>query len=223
MSSDPVRSGAAAAVVAGALVAVVVALGAANPVPAARISTDRLGPDSGEPVPEYVDRARASLTDTSDDAAERWALVSLGAPVTADGLLAVVGGVRVSQVLLQVPLDRVQTPLAAIPVGADPEAVRRAPAVASARLTASIPGSDRASAVAAYTAAQLSAGCACVVGATVRATPERLLEMADADGVRAVEALPADAVAGAFAVTPLLPSQTVAAVPGPDDGPVPGT
>ncbi|WP_305091677.1 hypothetical protein [Prescottella sp. R16] len=221
MRSDAARSVAVTAGVVGVLFSVVVWLGVANPVPAARISTDRLGPDTGEAVPEYVDRARTSLT--GDDAFPRWALVSFDTPVTVGALLDAVGDIRVSQVLLRVPLDRVQTPIVAVPVGADPEAVRRAPAVASARLSAAVAGDDRQSAVATYSAARLSEGCACVVGAVVRATPDRLRPVADGAGVRAVEALPADAVAGAFAVTPLLPSQTVVAVPGPDDGPVPGS
>lgn len=205
------------------LAGTVVGLGVANPVPAARISTDRLGPDSGEQVSAYLERAHATLgaEGDADPGTPHWALVSLDAPVTPSQLLDVVGDVRVSQVLFRVPLDRVQTPMVAIPVAANPTAVQRAPSVAAARLQASVVGHDRPSLLAAYSAAQLSAGCACVVGATVRGSLEQLRALDAAPSVRAVEALPADAVAGSFAVSPLLPTQTTVVLPGPDDGPVP--
>ncbi|CAM2972279.1 DUF4230 domain-containing protein [Prescottella defluvii] len=211
------------------LTGTVVALGVANPVPPARVSTDRLGPDAGEQVAEYLDRATASLVaDPVPDAdqqvgadAEHWALVSLAAPVTASALLDTVGALRVSQVLFQVPVERVQTPIVTIPVAANRESVERAATVASARLSMAATGADRQSQVMAYSAARLSTGCPCVVGAVVRGSLADLRALAAAPTVRAVEALPSDAVAGAFAVSPLLPSQTIAVVPGSDDGPVP--
>ena len=55
----------------------------------------------------------------------------------------------------------------------------------------------------------------------VRADLPRLNAVAALPGVRAVQALPADAVSGGFAVNPLLPAQSELAVPGPDTGPVP--
>jgi hypothetical protein len=45
--------------------------------------------------------------------------------------------------------------------------------------------------------------------------------VAGRDGVRAVEALPPDAVSGKFAVEPLLPEYIDVVGPLPDDGPVP--
>ncbi len=42
-------------------VAAVVGVGFANPVPTPPIRTDTLGPDSGEAVPDYLDRARDSV------------------------------------------------------------------------------------------------------------------------------------------------------------------
>ncbi|QCQ91480.1 hypothetical protein [Rhodococcus sp. SGAir0479] len=210
-------------VAAAVLVGAVVGLGIANPVPDARISTDRLGPDAGEQVTEYLDRARGTLADDPAAGADtrHWALVSLAAPAAPQHLLDVTADLRVAQVLLRVPLDRVQTPMVAIPVAANPTAVLRASGVAAARLHTSIVGHDRQSLVAAYSAAQLSDGCACVVGATVRGTLDQLRLLADTPGVRVVEALPPDAVAGSFAVSPLLPEQVGTVAPGPDDGPVP--
>lgn len=208
-----------------ALAAVVVSLGAANPPQPGRVGTDALGPESGELVASYLERADASLVDASlTDAGEaepRWALVSFEAPVTTSGLLDVAGDVRVSQVLFRVPVERVQTPIVAVPVPDNDVAVRRAPSVAAARLQAGIVGHDRSSRVAAYSADRLSADCACVVGATVRGSLDQLRALAAVPGVRTVEALPGDAVGGAFSVNPLLPTQTTAVVPGPDDGPVP--
>ncbi|MDH6678127.1 hypothetical protein M2284_002330 [Rhodococcus sp. LBL1] len=203
-----------------ALAGTAVGLGVANPVPVARISTDRLGPDSGEQVSVYLDRAQATLNadGDADPATQHWALVSLDASVTPSQLLDVVGDVRVSQVLFHVPLDRAQTPMVAIPVAANRTAVERAPSVAAARLQASVVGHDRPSLLAAYSADQLSAGCACVVGATVRGSLDQLRALDAVPAVRAVEALPADAVAGSFAVSPLLPEQVDVVVPGPDDG-----
>lgn len=207
-----------------ALAAVVVFLGVANPPQPGRVGTDALGPESGELVASYLERADASLTNADADAGEsgpRWALASFEAPITTSGLLDVVGDLRVSQVLFRVPVERVQTPIVAVPVPDNDVAVARAPAVAAARLQAGIVGHDRSSQVAAYSADRLSAGCACVVGATVRGSLDQLRALAAVPGVRAVEALPGDAVAGAFSVNPLLPTQTASVVPGPDDGTVP--
>ncbi|MBD0323641.1 MAG: hypothetical protein ICV72_09675, partial [Aldersonia sp.] len=66
------------------LVAAVVAVGALDsprPTPA---RGDRLGPESGEPVAHYLDRAQRSL---DEESAARYALVSLDTEVsTADAL-----------------------------------------------------------------------------------------------------------------------------------------
>ena len=59
---------------------------------------------------------------------------------------------------------------------------------------------------------------ACVIGLVVRAPTAVLADIAATDGVRAVEALPADAVAGRFSVSPLLPEHVDVVLPGPDDG-----
>ncbi|ATL66953.1 hypothetical protein [Nocardia terpenica] len=207
---------AAAAVV---LAIVIVALGWAYPPRAAVISTDRLGPDSGEPVADYLARARESLR--GSDTGEHWALVSFGAGAVPGAIPEYAGGLRISQVLYHVPIDRVFTPVVAIPVPAG-DAV----AVASARWAASAlaqPDSadERSGRVAAVAAARLHAGCACVAALVVRGRLGELRDLAAHTGIRAVQALPADAPDGAFAVTPLLPEQVGVAAPGPDDGPVP--
>ncbi|WP_063020214.1 hypothetical protein [Nocardia niwae] len=200
-----------------ALIVLVFALGAVQQPYRAAVATDRLGPDQGEQVADYLARARDSLNADGDE--PRWALVSFTESSVPGGIPAHNGGLRVSQVLYRVPIDRVQTPLVAVPV---PEGV--AAAVDSARDAAWLlphPADDRAARVIAFSAARLRDGCGCVVGLVVRGSPARLRDLAGQNGIRAVQALPADAVAGSFAVAPLLPEHRDVVAPGPDDGAVP--
>ncbi|WP_280425509.1 hypothetical protein [Nocardia carnea] len=203
-------------------VAVVVALGIATPPAPDGVSTDRLGPETGEPIAEYLDRARDSLTGTDDG--DRWALVSFGDYGAATALPDLSGGVRVSQALYQVPLPRVATPLVAVQVPGSTAASTRSGTDAAwqladrRRYTAD---GTRGARVLDVSIARLRAGCACSPGLVVRAPLPRLRELASRPGIRAVEALPADAVAERFAVAPLLPDTADPVAPRPDDGPVP--
>ncbi|HHX85310.1 MAG TPA: hypothetical protein GX694_08280, partial [Actinomycetales bacterium] len=83
------------------------------------------------------------------------------------------------------------------------------------------PDPDRAAATAALTVARIRDGEPAIIGLLARGTPAELRAVADQPWVRAVEALPADAVWQRFAVRPLQPQQAEAAFPLPDDGPVP--
>ncbi|MFF1945764.1 hypothetical protein ACFVWF_26875 [Rhodococcus qingshengii] len=209
-------------------VAAVVGVGFANPVPTPPIRTDTLGPDSGEAVPDYLDRARDSVASVDGPV---WALVSFTKALTVDEVItstssvqvpgAEVSGVRVSRVMFRVPIERVQTPLMSVPVPDNDESVRRSPGVAATRLVSLGGDSDRQQQVALASAKQLSAGCACAVGVLVRATPEGLEAIEHDSNVRAVEALPSDASPWLAAVRPLLPEYVDVVAPGPDDGPVP--
>ncbi|AKD98124.1 hypothetical protein [Rhodococcus erythropolis] len=209
-------------------VAAVVGVGFANPVPTPPITTDTLGPDSGEAVPDYLDRARDSVASVDGPV---WALVSFTKALTVDEVItstssvqvpgAEVSGVRVSRVMFRVPIERVQTPLMSVPVPDNDEAVRRSPGVAATRLISLGGDTDRQQQVALASAKQLSAGCACAVGVLVRATPEGLEAIEHDSNVRAVEALPSDASPWLAAVRPLLPEYVDVVAPGPDDGPVP--
>ncbi|BAH34241.1 hypothetical protein [Rhodococcus erythropolis] len=209
-------------------VAAVVGVGFANPVPTPPITTDTLGPDSGEAVPDYLDRARDSVASVDGPV---WALVSFTKALTVDEVItstssvqvpgAEVSGVRVSRVMFRVPIERVQTPLMSVPVPDNDEAVRRSPGVAATRLVSLGGDTDRQQQVALASAKQLSAGCACAVGVLVRATPEGLEAIEHDSNVRAVEALPSDASPWLAAVRPLLPEYVDVVAPGPDDGPVP--
>ncbi len=200
------------------VVGLVVLLGVLNPPREAGVFTDRLGPERGEQVADYLARARDSLNGT--DGGEHWALMSFTEAVAPEQIPLYGGGLRIAQVLYQVQIPRVQTPLVAVPVPAGDAA-----AVASAEAAAWLlprPGPDeRSTRIVALSAARLRAGCPCTVGLVLRGPLESLRNLAAQNGVRAVQALPADAVAGRFAVVPLLPDQLDTALPGPDDGPVP--
>ncbi|WP_330231964.1 hypothetical protein OHA40_05405 [Nocardia sp. NBC_00508] len=213
----PAWRGPALAAVAVALVALIVALGVLNPPRQDGVSTDRLGPDQGEQVAEYLARARDSLA--GSDADQHWALVSFTEPVAPEQIPAHSSGMRIAEVLYRITLLRVQTPLVAVPV---PEGIGAA--VDSAQYAAWLlprPTNDRAARIVAVSAERLRAGCACVVGLVVRGPLAELRNLAARNGIRAVQALPADAVAGSFAVVPLLPEYRDVVLPGPDDGPVP--
>lgn len=221
------------AVCTAALGAVVLVLGATNPPTPAAITTDRLGPDSGELVADYLARADESL-EGPDGEDVRWALVSFDSEVTTSQADTTVQAVHtdtvnpgtgnpntaISQVWFRVPIDRVQTPIVAVGV-AGAESIARSPGYAAARLYGTTGEWDRQGRIDAVSAYRLAQDCACVVGVTVRGPQSDLAALAAVPGVRAVEALPADAVYGRFAVRPLLPEQTVAVTPGPDDGDVP--
>ncbi|MGW6374910.1 hypothetical protein ACWFRB_02440 [Rhodococcus sp. NPDC055112] len=202
-----------------ALAVLVVVLGLANPPRPTSIATDRLGPDGGEAVTGYLDRAADSVG--GSDTEQHWALVSLGPEATVDQAYLLADGVRISQVLFRVPVERVQTPLIVVDVPADEAAVRRSPLVAAGRLQGSAGEWDRQARIDAVSAGRLADGCACVVGMTVRGDLAQLRALAARPAVRAVEALPADAEYGRFAVTPLLPEHVDVVLPGPDDGEVP--
>ncbi|MGA6207706.1 hypothetical protein ACPESR_23435 [Nocardia testacea] len=199
----------------------VLALGYLIPPAEQIVSTDRLGPDQGESIGDYLDRARESLT--GSDAADRWALVSFTEYRSATELRDRVGELRIGQALYRVPLPRVATPLVAVQTPADDVALRRSGTDAAWQLADQrrYAGDDRTARILDVAVARLRADCACAPGVVVRAPLPRLRDLTERPGIRAVEALPGDAVAGRFAVAPLLPDSTDPVGPPPDDGPVP--
>lgn len=222
-------------------------LGVLVPPRESGVGTDRLGPEHGEAVADYRARARQSLDGA--DTAERWALVSFTAPLPPGQLTGLGAGLRIAQVLYQVPMPRVRTPLTVVPVPAGAAAVLASAEAAASQLRDALdpdtldpkaldpdaldpdaldPDSiDRNTADERYrrvlgvAAQRLTDGCACAVGVVVRGPLDRLRTLAENPAVRAVEALPADAIAGRFGVVPLLPEHVDVVAPGPDDGPVP--
>lgn len=203
-----------------ALVAGMVALGELNPPRPIAVSTDRLGPEREESVADYLTRARDSLAGADDG--ERWALVSFTEEIRPELIPAYGRGLRIAQVLHRVPTPDARSPLVtvAVPAG-DAVAVASARSAASqllATLDQSDPGAvdDDSREVVTESARALDAGCACTVGLVVRGRLSQLRDTAAVAGVRAVEALPADAVAGRFAVTPLLPARRDADGSSPD-------
>ncbi|MFD6393344.1 hypothetical protein [Nocardia sp. NPDC060259] len=206
----------AAAVV---LAVVVVVLGIVNPRPSTGITTDRLGPAQGERVDDYLNESRNSLSGNDTDL--HWALVSFTDYLTPQQIPAASGGLRISGVIQHVPIDRVQTPVITIATPAGDEPAVKSADAAAGLLAAQRYRDQRGADIARVTEARLREGCACTAGLVVRGTLPQLRELAAQPGVRAVQALPADAIAGRFAVSPLLPEATDVVAPAPDDGPVP--
>ncbi|MGC0364452.1 hypothetical protein ABH922_002436 [Rhodococcus sp. 27YEA15] len=206
------------ALVAAVVVAVVVVAGITHPVPAPLIRTDVLGPDNGEPVAAYLDRADDSLSAVDGSA---WALVSFAEAKTADDVVASTADVRVSQVLYRVPMDRVLTPLASVKVSGSEVAIRRSAATAATQLATAGGADDRQVQVVQASVRALSSGCACAVAVVVRGTSAALEALAAEPGIRAVEAMAHDGVPWLAAVRPLLPEYVDVVAAGPDDGPVP--
>lgn len=206
------------AVVVLLLIAVAV-LGWARPPRASVLGTDRLGPDSGERVADYLERAHETLSGA--DTAPRWALVTSDTGLSTDAVVDIGAGLRISQVLYHVPIDRVYTPVITVPVPAGTAALRSAQAAAAGAMDHVQADDDRSRRLAAVLAARLHSGCACAVNFVVRGTLAELRGLASRSGIRSVQALPPDASAGAFAVVPLLPEHVDVVAPGPDDGPIP--
>ncbi|WP_280487720.1 hypothetical protein REK76_08650 [Nocardia farcinica] len=212
-------------------------LGVLVPPRESGVGTDRLGPEHGEAVADYRARARQSLDGA--DTAERWALVSFTAPLPPGQLTGLGAGLRIAQVLYQVPMPRVRTPLTVVPVPAGAAAVLASAEAAASQLRDALDpdtidpkaldpdtidrntADERYRRVLGVAAQRLTDGCACAVGVVVRGPLDRLRTLAENPAVRAVEALPADAIAGRFGVVPLLPEHVDVVAPGPDDGPIP--
>jgi hypothetical protein len=181
----------------------------------------RLGPDSGEAVSDYLARLPATLPAPGERAL---ALVQLDRELTTEAAAALVGPAPLAEVVFRVPIPRVQTALRfeALPAGAPVAAAldtarQRAGYAATAdasRLT------DRPAAVARAEAAALAGPCRCVVALVVEADRAGLDALVGAPGVRAVEAAPVGVTEPELALSPLLPEQTTAATPLPDDAPV---
>lgn len=170
-------------------------------------------------------------TDSGDTGREalRWALVTAEQPWSVDHAAAAVSGVpRLSRVYVQTPLPDVAMPVGmqtlAEPVvgerSREPVLVRALERAAHAAQTRADSGAGRSAYVEALTAERARAGEPAIIGLVVRADSAELRAVAGGPGVRAVEALPADAVWGRFAVRPLLPQQLEAADPLPDRAPV---
>lgn len=199
------------------------------------VMSDAVGPDSGELVDDYLARAASSLLaeGDADPDAPRWALVSAVAPWSVAEAEAVARELpRVSGMYVQVPVAGVAMPVngatLAEPVageygreGVIERALERVTdELGTSPAPAPAPG-DRGVATAALTVSRIRDGDPAIIGLVVRGTVEQLRAVAEHPRVRAVEALPADAVWGRFAVRPLLPQQTEMASPLPDSAPVP--
>jgi hypothetical protein len=190
-----------------------------EPVPS---GVQRLGPEAGEPVADYLRRAGASLPAGHSP---HWALVQLDSYLSPARAAELTRGVRLSRVVFRVPLPRVQTALITRDLpGQQPVSELAAAELSAAaeRLAASRTASDRRRpAVDAAEAAQLHHGCACVLALLVFGDGDALRTVAARPGVQAVHAALADTSIQDLAISPLLPEQGDIAGPVPDDGPAP--
>jgi hypothetical protein len=199
-------------------------VGRLNPAPTPPVTTDVLGPDNGEEVSQYIARAAESLGGPAGPDSVRWALISMAAPVDVAAGWQLTGSkpaIMVSQSIFSVPMERVQTPTARVPTGNTEQSFTSSTQVAAQMLMGRELATSRAQQVNDVAARRLRSGCSCLVGIVVRAELGQLRSIAVQPGVRAVQALPADARGGLFTVVPLLPTATTVVGPGPDDGPVP--
>jgi len=217
------RWGGLAMAVAAAVVVVVtvLVLGINTPVRRAGSAGVALGPDSGEQVDAYLAHAAAARPTAGGP---YWALVSLRAELTPAAAAAVPGSARLSRVVLQVPLQRVQTAQLRVDLadqGDRAAVLQHAMTAASDELQRSQAADERAAVVAQVSVPRLRSGCACVLAMLVRASADQLRAIAAAPAVRAVQAAPAGTELRALSVMPLLPEQTAVVAPLPDDGPIP--
>ena len=200
----------------------------------------RVGVVDGQQVSSYLAGSRNELASLDGQSrAPLYALVSFGSyvePAVAQSLLA---DLPTSRVVSRVPLAGVQTEIVTLPVdtfAADvPAGMRRtasrkeADAREADRLARGLTGSgDREQRLRdfyVHDAAALRAEaasyrrlCACLYAAVVRATPERLRELAGRPGIRAVDPAPQVRRLDRAVFVPLLPEQTTVVTPPADEG-----
>lgn len=189
------------------LVLVVSVFALANSVRMSRpmaINGDTLGPETSESVDDYVRRAAASIADASDDQ-PRWAMVSPDAPADVPTL---------SAIFADHPALRVSTLLAGGAQWPVPE-----PAIGHRREDVFAAVRDRILATSLFPGGAEDIG---ITGIIVRGTPEELAAVADTPGVKAVEALPPDAVYGRFGMRPMDSVYGAGEEAAPENPPVPG-
>ena len=195
--------------VAGLALALVLMAGSDRTSRPQNVLGDFLGPESGESVAAYAERAAGSLDSLADDpgeaAADHWALVLFEPPVGADAAAAAVegfGDLRVATMLIGPVVSRdLPEPSAGMTRGQlmDRELQRV--------LAAAGPG--------------LPGGGDVVSGLVVRGSLDDLRGIAVRPGVTSVEALPADAARGRFGVRPFVEPQEQSEVDAPAGAPEP--
>jgi len=204
----------------------------------------RVGAVEGELVASYVDAARSELAALArSSTGETVALVSLARYTDPVALERTIDGVQPLRAYARVPLPGVQTRIESFPVTmvrADVPAAmarlaerRAADADADAKTGRRLRGNDprerqlRAfylenARIGAAEATEYRRRCACVYAVVVRATPSRLLELADRPDVRVVDAAPEVKRLDRTVFLPLLPEQTTVVAPSLEATPLPG-
>lgn len=199
------------------------------------INSDALGPENGEPVGDYLSAAADTLEGEGGAAADddpRWALITLeraASPEEASRLAEPLE--RVSRVVVQTPREGLAMPVMWKDVAEPASEPRRDRSgtfgvtlerlAHGTELAAEEGEASRSSSLALLSVGDIERGRPAIIGLVAWSGPGELREVAGADAVRAVEALPADAIWNRFAVRPLLPQQTGVVAPLPDHGALP--
>lgn len=186
------------------------------------IQGDYLGPQTGESRDEYIARAGAELAQLPDDDHRRWALVSFESyqdewisAVVTENIPRVAGAIMLrflsadsqDPVMTQCAVTEPVSPQAAqrVLVGAQSSLGNRGSLAVKApenRVEALRKVLHEASPFACGDSRSSFDGFAALI---VHAEPAQLKELMEKEEVVAVQPLPVDAVAGAFAVRPLTP------------------
>ncbi len=185
---------------------------AAPSAPAAPVEpTVTIGPGTHDVVADYLGASRQSLANQAATAPnlDAYAVVSLDAAVTPEGLLAVFGAYRTVQVFFTAGLGG-EAEQAGVqdPVGDVRAAFASAAGQAQAAAAADRRGGDaNADERESRAAAELRAGCACLFAAVVRAPAGRLAQLAADPRVRVVDPAPPGTAPPSVTFIPLSPDR----------------
>lgn len=175
------KEGLGAIAAAAVLGASIFAVGALHPPVQPVVQGDTLGPFNGEPAEHYAARAAASLEALGEDGLDHLALVSFATPLSCDRAAAAYEAAPRVNAIVPQGLPHKDTPE---PVSGSSRAEVCERELQRAALRAHTAPAD-----------------ARVVGAIITADTATLAGIAAGPDIAAVEALPADAVWGAIAVS----------------------
>ncbi|MBB5869353.1 hypothetical protein F4553_002732 [Allocatelliglobosispora scoriae] len=189
----------------------------------------RVGVAQGGSIPDYELSSRAELAALGDAGEPAYALVSFSAYLAPDRLPPVLAKVKIIDVYVRVPLERIQTEIVRVSASVVPADVVRGMDTLAARKTAEAasyreqlakaadPGlADVYSAGARTAEAEATAyaeHCSCAYAAVVSATPAELRALAGRPGVRAVDPAPEIHRLDRTVFLPPLPEQKQRAIP----------
>ncbi|MCK9893877.1 hypothetical protein [Frankia sp. AgB32] len=175
------------------------------------VPTVTIGPGTHDPVADYLGASRQSLANQAAAAPnlDAYAVVSLDAAVTPEGLLETFGAYRTVQVFFTAGLGGeaeqavVQDPVSDVRAAFASAAEQTDARAAVDRRAGDATADDRDS----RAATQLRAGCACLFAAVVRAPASRLAQLAADPRVRVVDPAPPGTAPPSVTFIPLSPDR----------------